>query len=136
MPSVDFALTPRHNYKRFVTADGSAQLVDCREVVGSKPDLHKSLKVTLVVTLLYVLFVVFGFPFASSVVFILHISYTLILYVRKELSHSDWLLFINLTLLGLIVYCFGSTRRKFSSEQRSGHTTEIANYSSCRLNYS
>ena len=63
MPSVDFALTPRHNYKRFVTADGSAQLVDCREVVGSKPDLHKSLKVTLVVTLLYVLFVVFGFRF-------------------------------------------------------------------------
>ena len=98
-----------------MTADRSAQLIDCREVEGSNPDLHKSLKVTLVVILLYVLFVVFYFPLDSRLVFILHISYTLILYVRKELSHSDWLLFVNLTLFGVIVYRFGSTRRKFSN---------------------
>ena len=56
-------------------------------------------------------------------------------------------LFVNLRLtyepcLGITIvclYCFGSPKHKFSnyswSEQRSGHITEIANYSYPRLNY-
>ena len=57
------------------------------------------------------------------------------------MSHSDWLFVCKLktnprTLLGYAIvslYCFGSPRRKFfnysQSEQRSGHITEVANYS-------
>ena len=62
-------------------------------VTRAQGRLHKSLKATRVVTLLYVnfLFVVFGFSLASRLVFILHFSYMLISHVRKELSHSDWL---------------------------------------------
>ena len=52
-----------------------------------------------------------------------------------RLTHEPCL---DITIVSL--YCFGSPRRKFSnyseSEQRSGHITEIANYSYPRLNYS
>ena len=49
-------------------------------------------------------------------------------FVNLELTHEPYL---SITIVSL--YCFGSPRRKFSnyseSEERSGHITEIANYS-------
>ena len=112
--------------------------------------LHKSLKATRVATLLYVnfLFVVFGFPLTSRLVCILHIYIYSSRTCEKNCHILIGCLFANLRLthepcLGITIvslYCFGSPRRKFSnyslSEQRSGHITEIANYSFPRLNYS
>ena len=65
----------------------------------------------------------------------------LILHVRKEVSHFDWLFVSNpRTLLG-DNYSLDHQGVNFltivrASEQRSGHFTEIANYSYPRLNYS
>ena len=87
--------------------------------------LHKSLEATRVATLLYVnfLFVVFGFPLASRLVFILH---TYICSSRTCEMNCPILigcLFVNLRLthepcLGITIvslYCFRSPRRKFSN---------------------
>ena len=79
-------------------------------------------------------FVFFGFPLASGLVFILHISicssrtcekdcHILIvcLFVNLRVTHEPCL---SITIVSL--YCFGSPRRKFSdysySEQRSGRS--------------
>lgn len=90
-------------------------------------------------------FFVFCFWFSSrfTLGFYCAYLYMLISRVRKELSHSDWLFVVNLrlthepclgiTMVTVSLYSFGSPRCKFSnyssSEQRSGHITEIANYS-------
>ena len=87
--------------------------------------LHKSLKATLVVALFYVnfLFVVFGFPLASRLVFILHIYICSSRTCEKNCHILIGCLFVNLRLshepcLGITIvslYCFGSPRRKFSN---------------------
>ena len=87
--------------------------------------LHKSLKATRVATLLYVnfLFVVFGLPLASRLVFILHIYICSSRTCEKNCHNLIGCLFVNLRLthepcLGITIvslYCFGSPRRKFSN---------------------
>ena len=87
--------------------------------------LHKSLKATRVATLLYVnfLFVVFGFPLASRLIFILHIYICSSRMCLKNCHILIGCLFVNLRLthepcLGITIvslYCFGSPRRKFSN---------------------
>ena len=87
--------------------------------------LHKSLKATCVTTLLYVnfLFVVFGLPLASRLVFILHIYICSSRMCEKNCHILIGWLFVNLRLthepcLGITIvslYCIGSPRRKFSN---------------------
>ena len=91
--------------------------------------LHKSLKATRVATLLYVnfLFVVFGLPLASRLVFILHIYICSSRTCEKNCNNLIGCLFVNLRLthepcLGITIvslYCFGSPRRKFLSIVRA-----------------
>ena len=85
------------------------------------------------------------FSLASCLVTILHIYICSSRTCEKKCHILIGCLFVNLRLthkpcLGITIvslYCFGSPRRKFSnyswSEQRSGHITEIANYSYPRL---
>ena len=88
-------------------------------------DAYKSLKATRVAALLYVnfLFVVFGFPLASRLVFTLHIYICSSRTCEKNCLILIGCLFVNLRLthepcLGITIvslYCFGSPRRKFSN---------------------
>ena len=114
------------NKLRILTVAGRKVWNSSQQMQGR---LHKSLKATRVATLLYTncLFVIFGFPLASRLVFILHICICLSRTCEKNCHILIGCLFVNLRLtheacLGITIvslYCFGSPRRKFSSIVRA-----------------